>query len=218
MTLLLHEAILLFAIDDKKGHWTELSGYLNYGFAAAILLDLLEEEKVALEEGRVVVKNHSRMGNKVLDQALQLTGKPKKPNKVTNWLHNIVIKSSPLYKAGLQHLIRQGILKQTYKKVLWIFKLKRYPTVNIEPERELREHLRAVVAGTVQGQPRDRQLLKLLAACEMLRSLYADKADRKTAKATIEAMPVEGKFGEHLAQAIQEMQAAIMVSTTAAVG
>ncbi|MEN0003615.1 MAG: GPP34 family phosphoprotein [Bacteroidota bacterium] len=212
MELLLHEAYLLLGIDDEKGHFTDYSGFYGYGFVTAILLDMIEQGVLDIEDKRVVIKSSNKTVNKTFNRALEVTKKFKKPQKLGNWINYMMAYSSKLYRFSLDRLIRQQILKQTYWKLLWVFKIKRYPTRNGQPERELIQRLRQIVLQGEQGSRQDRQLLKLLQVSKQLKAVFADKAARKNAEQFIKAMPPEGAWGEAFEQAIKEVEAAMVAA------
>jgi hypothetical protein len=133
MNLLLHESVLLLGLDDEKGHFHSTLAYLNYGFAAAILMDLILAERIVLEDKKLKVATNALTTNKILNEELERLYKAKKPPKVTAWLHNMVQRNSKVFKKCIDGLIQQGILKMVKKKVLWIFRLNVTPASTWNP-------------------------------------------------------------------------------------
>lgn len=213
MNLLLHESILLLGLDDEKGHFHSTLAYLNYGFAAAILMDLILAERILVEDKRLKIATNALTTNKLLNEELARLQKAKKPPKVTNWLHNMVQRNSKTFKKCIDGLIQKGILKMEKKKVLWIFPVKRYPSLNLEPENSLRKRLRSIVLERATPDKNDRMLLAIIDACQLVKEIVPEKDKRKQAKERMKSLTSEGEMKKLLGDAIQQMQVVIMTTT-----
>jgi Golgi phosphoprotein 3 len=217
MNLLLHESVLLLGLDDEKGHFHSTLAYLNYGFAAAILMDLILAERIVLEDKKLKVATNALTTNKILNEELERLYKAKKPPKVTAWLHNMVQRNSKVFKKCIDGLIQQGILKMVKKKVLWIFPVKRYPSLNLEPEHTLRRRLQNILFKGETPSRDDRMLLAIIEACQLVSEIVPEKEQRKQAKERIKKLTSESEMKKLLGDAIQEMQVVVMTATSGAV-
>lgn len=218
MELYLHESVLLLGLDDDKGNFTAPSAYFTYGFAAALIVDLILVERLAIEEERIVMKTNALTESKLLNGVLQrLQDDYKKPPKVSRWLHDQALRTGKLVRQGIDQLIRKGILVRKEKKVLWVIPVKRYPSVNAEPENELRARLRQILFQTAEPEPKERLLLGVLLASELYPELTTDKAERKIAKERIKALTEDSELRQLIGKTIQEMQMVLMATTTAVI-
>ncbi len=216
MPLHLHESILLLSLDDEKGSMDTFNAYVNYGFAAALLMDLILQERLIIEEGRVKVKTNAITDNKLLNEVLRRVQDNKKNRKPTYWIHYLVERISKLRPQAYEALIRRGILEKREEKLLWIFKVNRYPSKDSGPENTMRERLRQIVLEGAEPTPKERILLAIVQAAKFDKELFPDKAERKQARERIEHLIKDTEMRKHIGDAILEMQAAVMVSTTAA--
>ncbi len=73
---------------------------------------------------------------------------------------------------ALEHLVGRGILRQEEKKFLWVFGLRRYPTVDNQERTEVRTRLSALILGDDLPDPRDAVLISLLTACHLAARIF----------------------------------------------
>lgn len=114
----------------------------------------------------------------------------------------------------ISRLVDRGILRREKKKVLFVFTHTTYPTADPAPEAELKSRLRTTLFTSGPVSPEDAVLITLANAGGILRRNF-DKQELKERKARIK----EITSGANLAagatrQAIEAVQAAVMVSTT----
>lgn len=214
----LHQSILLLGLDDEKGTYSISTSYLNYGFAAAILMDLILAERIEISsDHQIMVKRSALSDNKVLNEELSRIKKSKKPPKIKTWLHGMVQRNAKPIKKTIQALIGQGILKEEIKKVLWIIPVKRYPSLNVEPENSLRARLHRIIFEGAEPEPKERMLLSLIHACFIVNEIIPDKEKRKEAKERIKELTADSTMRKLVGDAIQEMQVIVTMVTTGAV-
>ncbi|HKK79792.1 MAG TPA: GPP34 family phosphoprotein [Phaeodactylibacter sp.] len=218
MDLHLHEAITLISLNDEKGNYTAAGGYINYAFGAALLTDLILAERVAVEDDRVKLVTNAITDSRALNAVIDQLSRRKKPMKVSSWIHTLVQRSTKLYKLCVEKLIKEGILERREKKILWVFSVNRYPTVDGEPENELRQRLKTLMLDdTTTPDRKERMLLVILLHCELYTDFFDDKSERKRAKARLEALTEDSLMEDHIGKTIREMQAAVMVATTSCI-
>ncbi len=212
----LHESTLLLGLDDENGKFTAESTYHSYGLAAAAIADLILAERIAIEDDRIVIRTNALTDDKLLNDVLQRLQEQKKPPKVTGWIHYLVMRMGKLRPIAIEQLIRRGILERKEEKILWVFNVDRYPSRDVTPENRLRARLRRILFEGAEPDTRERLLLGIVLASQLLPELAPDKTLRQEAKARIEALTAEDEMNRLLGRSIQEMQAALMVTTTAA--
>ena len=214
MNLHLHESILLLGLDDEKGHFHTSLSYLNYGFASGIMVDLILAERIVVEEKRLKVKTNALTTNKLLNEELARLQKAKKPPKVTSWLHGMVQRNSKAFKKCIEGLIQQRILKMEKKKMLWIFTVKRYPSIDLEPENSLRQRLQQIVLNGETPNMEEQMLIAIIGACSLIKEIVPDKSQRKQAKERIKTLTADDSIKKLLGDAIQEMEVVVMTVVT----
>ena len=103
------------------------------------------------------------------------------------------------------------MLSEQRRKVLGLFKTTRFPEADPEPERELRQRLRAVLLSERQPTPEDAMLIGLLRPYDLPEQLVP-KERRQDAKRRAEEVAEDGTAAKAVAGALQEIQGAILAS------
>lgn len=207
--LSLSEKLMLLALHDEKGSVLfSASTALPYGLAGALIIDLVFQERIALTEGKVKVRNPSPTGDGLLDETLQLIRASDKPRDIKYWVQRIYSKVKNLHKRVSNELIEKGILERREQKILWVFPSRRYPTINAAPENEIRKNIHEVVLRYKAPEKEDIALLSLVKSCDLIKEVF-DKPDRKIAKKRIEAIIT----GEIIGKAVTEVVTAVVAIT-----
>jgi Golgi phosphoprotein 3 len=212
--LFLYEEILLLALRDEEG--TIVSGTMyQYAIGAAILAELLLSKRIEIEQsGRrklVNLVSATPLGDPLLDECLERIAHAKRRAALQTWVSRFA-GTKNLKNRVAQQLCRRGILRADEDKVLLIFTRKIYPEINPEPERELIERLRhAVLTDADEIDCRTIVLLSLANSTGLLKIAF-NKKELKDRKVRIKQI-VNGEItGKAATEAIQAMQAAVMVA------
>jgi len=213
-TLFLHEEILLLALRDEEG--TIASGTMyQYAIGAAILAELLLSKRIEVEQSGkrklVNLVSPSLLGEPLIDQCLEKVISAKRRAVLQTWVSRFAGVKNLKHRVARQ-LCRRGILRTDEDKVLLLFTRKIYPEVNPGPERELIGRLRyAIFTDAGDIDPRTIVLLSLANSTGLLKVVF-DKKELKGRKARIKQI-VDGEItGKAATEAIQAMQAAVMVA------
>jgi len=212
--LFLHEEILLLALRDEEG--TIASGTMyQYAIGAALLAELLLSKRIEVEQsGRKKLVNlvsPTPLGEPLIDECLEKVSSAKRRAVLQTWVSRFSGVKNLKHRVARQ-LCRRGILRADEDKVLLIFTRKIYPEVNPEPETELIERLRtAIFTDTEDIDPRTVVLLSLANSTGLLKVVF-DKKELKGRKARIKQIVNGEIMGKAATEAIQAMQAAVMVA------
>jgi len=213
-TLFLYEEILLLALQDEEG--TIASGTMyQYAIGAALLAELLLSKRIEVEQQSkrklVNLIDPTPLGEPLIDECLNKISSAKRRAVLQTWVSRFAsIKNLKHRVAG--QLCKQGILKADEDKVLLLFTRKIYPEINPVPERELIRRLEyAIFTEARDIDPRTIVLLSLADSTGLLKIVF-DKKKLKGRKARIKQI-VNGEItGKAATEAIQAMQAAVMVA------
>jgi hypothetical protein len=214
-TLFLHEEILLLALRDEEGTIASGGTMYQYAIGAALLAELLLSKRIEVEESRkkklVNLVSTTPLGGPLIDECLEKVGNAKRRAALQTWVSRFAGIKNLKHRVA-QQLCRRGILRADEDKVLLLFTRKIYPEVNPGPERELIRRLEyAIFTDTRDIDPRTVVLLSLANSTGLLKLVF-DKKKLKGRKARIEQI-VNGEItGKAATEAIQAMQAAIMVA------
>lgn len=210
----LHESILLLSLDDEKGNFSTDESYLNYGFVAALIMDLVLAERIVIEDEYIKLTTNAVTDNKLLNHLIRRFQRAKKEKKVSSWLHALAQENGKFIPQAIDNLVKNSILERKKGKVLWVFSVTRYPTKNVQPENLLRARLGQIIFGDTAPTPKERMLLALIQACRMEKDLIPDKDERKRAKEKIKALTKDSEMRKLVGDAITEMQALVTVITS----
>ena len=212
--LTLPEEILLLALHDEKGT-TGMESMYQYAIGGAILAELLMRRRLRIANDKkktVQLTNPKPVGEPVLDDGLTQLMKAKKPAAAQTWVSRFAGIKRLKHRVA-QQLCDRGILEADEKKILLLFSQQIYPEINPEPEREILERLqRAVFTETDNLDPHTVVLVSLAHSAGLLPMVF-DKKELKTRKDRIERVINGDALGQATKEAIEVVQAAIMVAS-----
>ncbi len=212
--LFLYEEVMLLVLRDEEG--TIASGTMyQYAIGAAILAELLLSERLAVEQtGKKKLVNlvsSMPLGDPLIDECLEKINRAKRRSVLQTWVSRFSGVKNLKHRVA-QQLCDRGILKASEDKILLIFTRKIYPEINPGPERELMERLRLAIFTDVGDISSRTVVLVSLANSTGLLKVVFDKKKLKNRKARIKQI-VNGEItGKAATEAIQAMQAAVMVA------
>ena len=223
-SLSLPEEIMLLALHDQKGT-TGMESMYQYAIGGAALAELLLRERIRLETSKrktVDLVNAKPVGDPFLDECLVKLVDAKKPAAAQTWVSRFAgVKN--LKHLLAERLCDRGILRADKDKVMLLFSRRIYPEIDPQPERALVEKLRqAIFTENNHLDPRTVVLVALANSASLLNNVF-DKKDLKARKNRIERVVEGNAMAEATKEAIEAVQAAIMVAvilptiTTAAV-
>jgi hypothetical protein len=212
-SLFLHEEVMLLALRDEEG--TIASGTMyQYAIGAAILAELLLNQRIALDESRkkklVNLISPTPLGEPLIDQCLEKIGNAKRRASLQTWVTRFAGVKNLKHRVA-QQLCNRGILKATEDKILLLFTRKIYPELNPIPEKRLIERLRkAIFTDSRDIDPRTVVLVSLADSTGLLKEAF-DKKKLKGRKARIKELSNGEITGKAAKEAIEAMQAAVML-------
>jgi golgi phosphoprotein 3 len=209
----LHEEILLLALRDREGTIASGTWYAQ-AVAGALLAELMLDGHVSLTDKKVSARA-ARTGDELLDESLALIVAAKRRLSLGAWLAKL---------SGLRHLkrraaeslCRSGILAADRKRVLRFFERQIYPELDHAPEQAVIERLRGALFGPESRvDPRTAVLVALAHHTGILRVVF-DKKELERAKARIQRVIEGDVVGKAAQEAVQAIQAAILVGAVVA--
>lgn len=143
--LLLHQEVLLLALNDKKGTFS--NGMYLYSVTGAMVSELLLQAKIARAEGKeglVSVIDASSTGDELLDELLQQIQTSKKLRGLSHWVSQAArVKDLPHRVA--HQLSEKGVVTEGKKKFLWVFTQRIYPELDGTFEDAVRNRMASVM-------------------------------------------------------------------------
>ncbi len=214
----LAQDFVLLAYADDGTPETD-STRLDNGAGGALLLELALDERVVVEDEKVIVRDPAPTGDAQVDAALAAVAADRRPRTAGHWVQQFAGSARP---EALDALVERGVLQRKKGKVLLVFPRTTYPAPGgVEPpaESQTRARLRAAVAGAGPVEPRTASLCALIAVTDLDRKVFAD-LDREHVKARL-AKIGEGQWAaDAIRKTIEQIEtaitAAVIAATTAA--
>lgn len=206
------ELYLLLTKDDGKPD--QAFAQNGYGLAAAVLTDLIAQQRVVLDgpakKAKVRVVSQAPTGHPALDAALaRVQDKDGKPFK--SYLGDGKVAQE---EAIAQALVDQGVLEWGEKGFLGIGK-RRTPVRQPGPEQQIRQRLAAVLAGAAQPTVVDASLLSILQGMDVAHKVLAREVgelSKKDLKKRIQEIAEGLPAGDAVASAIQDLNVVMLTA------
>src|SRR4051794_15772446 len=208
--LIAEELFLLLRRDDGKPE--SAMAQRGYGLAAAVITDLVLAERVTLSDDRdprVTVLAPGPVGHRALDAALARLG-TRDGKRLSSLVTDGKVAAEAELAAGLA---AAGVIDVEEKRALGLVPAK-YPVLDPEPERRVREQLRVVLQGGTP-RPEDSTLLAILQGLGIAPKVLAEEKGtlgRRELKRRIEEVSTDVAAGAAVAKAVAAMNTAIMTA------
>jgi hypothetical protein len=182
-TLRLHHELLLLALHDQKGTLA-FGSMVDYGIGGAIFTELLLEERLRIVERGgwrrsqlVEVVHTESTGDAAMNIVLKRLASKRRASPTTTVTRISGIRGlRRLVAADLAH---RGVLQESARQVLWLFRRRVYPTLDPQPGRALVARIRQLLEGTASPDARTAALVGLADATDSLSAIYTWRERRK---------------------------------------
>lgn len=213
VNLHLYEEITLLALREEAGTVIGSSTY-PYAVAGALAAELLLAGRIRVEDSKkhlVEIVSDARLDDPLLDECLQRIKTATRRAKLRDWVSRFSrIKNLKGRAAG--SLCRRGILHVEEQAVLLIFRQKIYPEMDPRPEREIIGRLRKAIFNDTRQVDASTVVLIALAQSAELLGAHFQRGELRARKGRIKELTSGNVAGKATKEAIQAMQAAVMVA------
>ena len=197
------EELLLLAYRPRGTPSVNLE-MLDYTLSAAVLAELIIQNRVTLENGHLRVRAPEPTGDTELDETLQrLATHPGPPPAFGDWW--ISMYTPERRSRLLARLVQRGVMTAETRRYLRIFKEEVFPDRDPRPRESLHDRLRTALSG---GRPdaRASAFVSLAHACRVLPA-FLSAEERRRAKEITARDPVGALVSQSFAQAAREASA-----------
>ena len=189
--LTLPEEILLLVLDDETGRFANPvagmhpgagAGPLSRSFAlaGAVLMELALRSKIDTDPNQLVIVDAEPTGDALLDHYLARIAEGETKDAGA-WVFDLSQDGAAIEETALDRLVERGILRRVEKRVLWVFKTRRYPMVDGVEEREVRTRMLELLKGDEIPSPHDVVLVSLADACALFVEILGDDEAQRLA-------------------------------------
>lgn len=173
----LTEKFILFALDAKLGTLLGTRSAIEFGITGSMLFELALAGKLQLEKDtQIMLINGQPAGDLLLDKALKLILKSKKPQPLLKWMVNLTMQESRVIESFyFQQMVQKGTLKREFRPVLVIFKGSFYYPPKLEIREELLLNLKKVIRLQKPADPHAIYLLGFIDRCNLPNYWFTDE-------------------------------------------
>lgn len=209
------EEIILLLLRDEDGHFERVPTWsINYALAGGVLMDLALENRIDTDPDHLVLLDDAPVGDSLLDPALADIAASEEPRNTRFWLEHINKSADGIRETALDRLVDAGILERKEGRFLWVFRSRKYPTVDGKEEREIKLRIMGVLFSDEIPGPRDIMIICLAEACGIFKALLSSQ-ELTRAAARIEQVRKLDLIGQATSQAIRDIELCIATATQA---
>lgn len=205
------EEVVLLLLRDHDGRFVRVPNWaLDYAIAGGVLMDLAMENRIDTDLENLVLVDPTPVGDSLLDQTLdEIAAAETQPTR--HWVEQIVENADVIRAEALSRLVEAGILERQEERFLWVFRSRRYPTVDGTAEKEVKLRIMGVLFSDEIPDPRDVMLICLVDACGIFEELLT-RSELEKASGRIAQVRQMDLIGQAMAQAIRDIEVSIAVS------
>jgi len=171
--LTIPEQLLLIALQDEKGTVLFTSAtVLPYSLIGAALTELFFSDAIELEEEIVLLKDIRANKNITYRQLYEFMKQKNLKKDLKYWILTLNKKFKNFKEIVLEHLVENQVLEKKQSKILGLFSKTTYPTLNPQPEIQLRESIRNQLLNDEIPNERYIALLQLCHVSSLLEDVF----------------------------------------------
>ena len=209
---------MVLLLHDENGTFLPVSEHtLNRALTGAVLMDLAFANRIDTDPERLVVIDSTPTGDSLLDRTLaRIAGEESAANSRT-WIETLSAeeasagKAETIRAAALDKLVERGVLERREEKFLWVFRSRRYPTIDGKVEQEAKRRMADVLFSDEIPDPRDVALICLVDSCNILKTIFS-KREIDRVGPRVEQLRKMDPIGREMAGAIADIERAIAIA------
>lgn len=205
--LTLTEELMLLAVHDEKGNVIfSATSSIPYGISCCMILDLYYKGIISIDENNMeieIIKNEETH-IEFLDKAFKQLDSKSKSKSLDFWIRALAHDIKDYQNLIYENLVLNGILRREAKKLLFIIKFDRYPTLNPAPELETRDRIHKSVMMDIEPDNQLLQLIGLMYACNLINEVFPENM-RVAAKKSIKSLIEKDRYSKLVIKIAEEM-------------
>ena len=205
------EEIILLLLRDEDGRFIQIPTWsMDYAIAGAALMDLAMENRIDTDLENLILIDSSPVGDDILDPILAEVAAG--GNSDTRyWVEQVSRRGAEIREKALDRLVERGILEREDDRFLWVFRSRRYPTLDGDAEREVKLRILNVLFSDEIPDPRDQMIICLADACGIFPRILSRQEHARASERIAQVSRLD-LIGQTMSQAIHDIQVSVAVS------
>lgn len=205
MLSMLEEAVLL-AVDESSGGLRATRPYgAAYALVGAVFFDLALARRIDTDTDAIQILDCSPTGSPTLDRVLSAMSQRGDSSSVRDWIEAIYYRREDLEGEALSSLIRQGILRHEKSKRFWVIDVERFPLIDNQPQRDVRQRVAEAILSDAIPDTRDIMLVSIAEPCGLL-GYVLTHAQLSSRRERIQALCQFETISRKVADAINDLE------------
>ena len=206
------EEVMLLLLDDEDGSFLPVPEWsVQCALAGAVLMDLALEDRIDTDLDSLILVDGKPTGDALLDPALERIAASAEVRDARYWVENTASRGDEIREAALARLVETGILDREEDRFLWVFRSRRYPTIDGRAEREVKLRIMGVLLSDEIPDPRDIVIICLCDACGIFNDLLSAR-ELERARGRIDQVRKMDLIGQAVAKSVWEIQASLAMA------
>ena len=205
------EEIILLLLRDEDGRFIQIPTWsMDYAIAGAALMDLAMENRIDTDLENLILIDSSPVGDDILDPILaEVTAGGNSDTRY--WVEQVSRRGAEIREKALDRLVERGILEREDDRFLWVFRSRRYPTLDGDAEREVKLRILNVLFSDEIPDPRDQMIICLADACGIFPRILSRQEHARASERIAQVSRLD-LIGQTMSQAIHDIQVSVAVS------
>ena len=199
------EEIMLLLLDDRDGSFLPVpSSSVRSALAGAVLMDLALANRIDTDLQSLILVDDKPTGDALLDPTLARIAGSGQAHDAHHWVQRTSDHADEIRQAALDRLVERGILNREEDRFLWVFRSRRYPTVDGTAEREVKLRIMGVLLSDEIPDPRDIAIIGLCDACGLFNHMLAPP-ELAQARGRIDQVRKFDLIGQSVASVVEQI-------------
>ena len=208
------EEIVLLLLRDEDGRFIQIPTWsMDYAAAGAILMDLAMENRIDTDLENLILIDGTPIGDSILDPVLAQIASGG-DHDTRHWVEHVSNSGASIREETLDRLVEKGILEYQDDRILWVFRSRRYPSIDDTAEREVKLRILGVLFSDEIPDPRDQMIICLADACGIFPRLLSRQEHERAAERIAQVSRMD-LIGRAMSQAIHDIQVSVAVPAKA---
>ena len=208
------EEMILLLLNDEDGRFARVSTWsFDYAIAGGVLMDLAMENRIDTDLKNLILIDGTPVGDDLLDPTLADIAAGEQ-HDTRYWVEHTAQRATEIREKALDRLVNHGILERQDDRFLWVFRSRRYPAIDGEPEREVKLRIMEVLFSDEIPDPRDVMIICLAEACGIFGEILSRREMYRVTERIDQVRKLD-LIGQAMSQAIHDIEVSVAASIQA---